>query len=329
MTPLISTLLGMTSILLGRTELHAAGYTDTEIRTQIRRGTLRRLAAGTYVLAEPYDALDPAERERLRVLASAAGVTGLVISHASAATVHRLPLMAQPSETVHFTRVGRGGSRSTRWRQIHAADLRHHTIARSDGFAVTTVAQTVVDLGRTVPTRAAVVTADAALNRRLTTMAQLDVAVDEARLRAGHPRAQRMLGLVDGRSESPGETLTRLILREAGITDLELQVEVADERGHLIGRADLACRSAGVLIEFDGKIKYGALLKPDQTLDDVILAERAREKRMIELGWLVLRVVWNDLGNHPRLVARVRRACAAQRPVAWRIRGTAVPRPPL
>lgn len=125
------------------------------------------------------------------------------------------------------------------------------------------------------------------------------------------------------------ETLTRLILREAGIADLDLQVEITDDCGHLVGRTDLACRSAGVLIEFDGKIKYGALLKPGQTLEDVILAERAREKQMIELGWLVIRVVWNELGNPTRLVARVRRACAVHRPVASRIRGTAVPLPPL
>ena len=53
----------------------------------------------------------------------------------------------------------------------------------------------------------------------------------------------------------------------------QLQFKVYDEVGNLIGITDFAWPEFGLLGEFDGKIKYGRLLKDGET------AERRRRTR--------------------------------------------------
>ena len=57
----------------------------------------------------------------------------------------------------------------------------------------------------------------------------------------------------------------------------DLQHEVFDEHGTLLGTTDFAWPRFKVFGEFDGKIKYGALLKPGQSASDVVFAEKSRE----------------------------------------------------
>lgn len=305
--------------ILTRSELLLTGHSDTEIRTMLRRGTLRRLASGRYTAAQTYDALHPDLQYRLRVLAVAAA-TDAVVSHISAAALHRLPLVGVDLGVVHLTRPGRGGARASSSRQLHAGDLPVEHRTAVDAVAVTTVARTIVDLSRTVATRSVVVAADAALNREAVAWSEVLAAVEQARWHPGVGRAWRTLAHVDSRSESPGETLTRMVLADQGIGGLDLQVVVRDERRRFVGRTDLGVLGDGVLIEFDGKIKYGKLLEPGQTIEDVILAEKKRERGLIELGWIVIRVDWEDL-RHPQQLARRVRAAYHRRP----IRGTAEP----
>ncbi|NVC22871.1 hypothetical protein E7Z53_05295 [Kocuria salina] len=90
--------------------------------------------------------------------------------------------------------------------------------------------RTVLDCASTLPLREAVVTADHAL-RRGTERAELLALLER---RAGAPgcrRARRVLDLADGRSESPGETLTRLVLLRARLPRPELQVRIRTPRG--------------------------------------------------------------------------------------------------
>ena len=92
----------------------------------------------------------------------------------------------------------------------------------------------------------------------------------------------------------------------------ELQVEVR-VGGVLLGRADFGWRDAGVLGEFDGKIKYGQLLRPGQSAADVVMAEKAREEALRDAHWTVVRWGWDDLADPRRLANRVQRALARGR----------------
>lgn len=56
--------------------------------------------------------------------------------------------------------------------------------------------------------------------------------------------------------------------------------------------------------EFDGRIKYGKLLAPGQSINDVVFAEKRREDLIREAtDGRVIRVVWEDY-DHPHGTAR-------------------------
>ena len=87
-----------------------------------------------------------------------------------------------------------------------------------------------------------------------------------------------------------------------------LQFEVYDENGNLIGVTDFAWPDYGLLGEFDGKIKYGRLLKDGETTSDVVVREKEREDRIREITrWMMIRYVWRDLYQPMTTAARTRR----------------------
>jgi len=108
------------------------------------------------------------------------------------------------------------------------------------------------------------------------------------------------MALADGRSESPGESRTRILLHELAFPSPELQVTVLDGAGNFLGRADLAYVDCGVLIEFDGLAKYGDI--PDgPDARTALIEEKRRADRLRAAGFIVLRLVWSDLGDRERL----------------------------
>lgn len=303
----------MTSTIHLRRDLLARGFTDTEIRTAVRQGTLIRLAPGSFVPGEQYRSLDREDRYRLMVQAVARHRDdGVVASHSSAAALHGLPLVRTPLELVHLTRAGRGGARRTDRVQVHSADVPPGERTRIDDVAVTTVDRTLIDLARAESRDTSVTAIDAALHEQLVPPQRLVASLAAARCRPGIPRARRALALADGRAESPGETLTRLSLIDHGILDLEPQVWIVDECGRRVARVDLALLAYGVLLEFDGFVKYERLLRPGESPSDAVVREKRREERVTELGWLVIRVIWADLRRPDLLARRVQDACRAR-----------------
>lgn len=216
----------------------------------MRRGELIRLAPGTFVRGKADEALDRDERYRLEVRAVARHrCLDVLVSHVSAAALHGLPILGRRPDEVHLTRPGVGGSRSGHGVRVHAGLVPEAMRGLRDGVPVTSVARTVVDAARADSTATAVAVGDAALHRGLVTPAELATALDDAAFHQGTPRARRALALLDGRAESPGESGTRLSLRQFDVPHLELQVWILNESGRRVGRVDLACLRYGVLIE--------------------------------------------------------------------------------
>jgi very-short-patch-repair endonuclease len=104
---------------------------------------------------------------------------------------------------------------------------------------------------------------------------------------------------LDGRSESAGETRTRLMLHSFGLQTFTPQVEVPTSEG--LFRADFADPESRVIIEFDGTAKYTDY-KP---AEEVLLAERRRENALVETGWRVLRLHWKHLDRPRELKERL------------------------
>ena len=112
----------------------------------------------------------------------------------------------------------------------------------------------------------------------------------------------------DGRSESVGESRSRVILHRWKLAPSALQFEVHSRDGVLLGRSDFAWEVDRLLGEFDGRVKYGRLLRPGQQSGDAVFDEKRREDAIRDEDWGVVRWVWAELGRPDRLAARVRRA---------------------
>ena len=86
----------------------------------------------------------------------------------------------------------------------------------------------------------------------------------------------------------------------------ELQFDVHRSDGSLVGTTDFAWPEAGLLGEFDGKVKYGRLLRPGQEPGDAVYAEKLREDAIRAEDWEVVRWTWADLRNFAATAARIR-----------------------
>lgn len=296
----------MTHVRLTR-ELLAEGYTHEELAQLTRVGALTRVRRGAYH-ASIED--DPALRH-LRLVEATVRLTArnAVVSHNSAAVVHGLPVVSTSLSRVQVTRPDSAGGRNRGGVHLYAAPLHPDEVVLVRGMAVTSLARTVVDLGRTESFERAVMAGDAAL-RRGAGSDDLESSLLRASRRPGVAKARRAVGFLDLRSESPGESLSRIALHELKIPPPTLQYEVRDQSGRLVGRADFCWEEQRTLGEFDGRVKYGRLLKPGETAGDVIYAEKLREDEFRDLGWQVVRWTYPELTAPRPIAARLQRAFA-------------------
>jgi very-short-patch-repair endonuclease len=138
--------------------------------------------------------------------------------------------------------------------------------------------------------RTAVVASDAALREGLVDVRDIERA----------PGGGRLASHVDSAAESPGESLTRLLLRSLGWS-VRSQVRIPDGSG-LIGRVDFVVGER-VVVEFDGLIKYEG-----EGGWAALAREKAREDRLRAAGYQVVRRVWSDLRDPHRVAQLVRQA---------------------
>ncbi|MGY1685848.1 type IV toxin-antitoxin system AbiEi family antitoxin domain-containing protein [Geodermatophilus sp. SYSU D00867] len=288
--------------LLRRSEALAAGLSDDELARAVRRGELIRIRRGAY--------LDPTAglpRHHALVLATAPALRdGSVVSHASAAVLHGLPLWRVAPGRVHVTRrppaAGSGSARV----HLHVARLAEDELVLVDGVLLTGLARTVVDLARSVPFESAVVTADGALAAGGVTREELTACLQRTGPVPGSRRAARVVAFADGRSGSVGESRSRVLLHRLGLPSPDLQVRLLRPDRSLVGRCDFGWRAHRTVGEFDGRVKYRA--DEGQDPGDVVFREKLREDEIRDSGWEVARWTWADLDAPAVVDRRIRRA---------------------
>jgi hypothetical protein len=293
-----------------RSDLLAAGLSERELRLLRRTGLIATVRPGAYVVApvRSDDALVAAvARHRLAVIAAAQQLgAGVVFSHVSAAVMHGLPLWATPLDRVHGTRHRRSGGSLSRHLHLHAAALDPDEIVVIDGVLVTSVARTLADLARFLAFEHALVPADAALHRHRVTRAELDVALDRAVRRPGNAAARRVLAFARPGADSPGESRSRLAIHHAGLPDPVLQHEVCVSDGRVLGQVDFWWEEFGTAGEFDGRVKYGRLLRPGQDPGEVVFAEKVREDAIRGDGHGMVRWTWPEIAPFDGVARRLR-----------------------
>jgi hypothetical protein len=287
-------------------DLLEAGFSPAEVARLARTGQLVRLRRGVYT-SPTHQPLGVEAQHRLLVAATLPLLApDAVLSHRSAAVVLGLPLVGE-LRRVEVTRAAVGSGKRRGSVHLSAAPLPPDEVTVVDGLPVTTLARTVVDLGRRLPFGPAVAAGDAALRRGLS-RAELEAVLVSSAGRPGLAAARRVCRFVDARSESAGESLSRVVLHRLGLAPSTLQLEVRDHTGTLVGRCDFGWEEERVIGEFDGRVKYGRLLCPGQEPGDVVWAEKQREDALRDLGWQVVRWTWADLDRESVIGERLRRA---------------------
>jgi hypothetical protein len=227
-----------------------------------------------------------------------------IVSHQSAVVLHGLPTWGLDLSRVHLTRAG-GRGRSDRIARLHTSPVPDGDLTQVDGVPVTAPARAVTEAAAASTYETAVILMDAALQRGLTTVAELREVARRLRHWRGAPVVTAAGRFADARAESPGESRLRIILDNHGLPAPQLQAELTAPDGSFVARVDFLFPEQRVVVEFDGAVKYAGAGGAD-----AVVAEKWREDRIRELGYLVIRVSWSDLDDPARIAERLHRAFA-------------------
>jgi very-short-patch-repair endonuclease len=278
------------------------GVSRLDLHRLVADGELIHVRRGAYLLAGSLDGLSPEAGYALRaraVLLSRAERSWA--SHHAALAVSELPLvgldLSRFDVCAPVQRESRSGTVTT-----HPLPLEEPCLQVGGVRCVSTetaLVQTAVRHGL----KAAVVAADAALHEGLVSDDKLVEAAGRLELGVrSSTRVERLRELVDSAAESPGESLTRLLLSGLGLS-FRSQVDIRDDVG-FVGRVDFLVGDR-VVVEFDGLVKYeGAEGR------EALAREKRREDRLRAAGYEVVRLTWADLARPDRVARLVREAAA-------------------
>lgn len=287
--------------LFSTEQARADGISGHDLALLVRQRLIWRAAQGWYSCRP--DATED-ERHILRTVANLRLLgDGAAACRVSAALLHGLPVARCDLSTVEIATVGLSHGRTRRGvrvsefaaKGVECVDV--HVPLVDATVRVVDPVTAIVGTAMSNNPMAGLVAADHALRLEVCTTEDLSRAVASRTGSRGIAAARRALEHVEGRHESPGETLTAAILRN-GPWEFDPQVR-ARARGHNY-RVDFALREYKIAIEFDGEVKY--------TGPEVMARQLARDADLRAEGWIVLHFVWADLTEDSIILDQIRAA---------------------
>lgn len=269
-------------------------------------GSVTKVLPGCYVDSSYWAALSAHSRHcALAHLAALSADAEIEFSHLTAAALWRLPAVGGWPSRVHVAGHRGSSADATSTLVRHASGFDPETV-EIDGLRVTSLAVTVAQVAAIESFATAVVMADAALRRDpATNFTQAAAAVPKYH---GRTRALMVASFADGRADRPGESLSRVSMRAAGLPMPDLQVPLFGASGarYVVDFYWASCRLIG---EFDGAAKYRdpEFLRgrtPEQALAD----EKYREDDLRAANHGLSRWGWSVANSPPLLGQHLRRA---------------------
>jgi hypothetical protein len=270
--------------LVERSQLELA---DATIVAWVAAGRLHRVHPGVYRVAGA-----PITREQGLLAACLAAGDGSAVSQRAAA--HEWDLGQFPDVVEIVTP-------RARWPRLHgvrvhrSTDLRRDHVTVRHGLPVTKPLRTLVDLGQSAPWAVA-----DALERGLTAklfgLAAADAVLDDLG-RKGRTGVGVLRLALDNRAlgrdvpESLLEVRMARLIKRHGFPMPEYQYWATPDI-----RVDFAYPDLKIAIEVDGFGVHGTA--------EALSADLARQNRLVELGWIVLRFTWKQVVKQPDQVAR-------------------------
>lgn len=286
-----------------------AGYADREITRMVRANAWTRIRRGTYVFSDTWATSDDVVRHRVRSSAVLRALGDAVaLSHVSGVVRHDIDVWGLDLTRVHVTRLDGGAGRVE-------GDVVHHEGFWMDddvvdvvGQRVLTAQRCVLEAGSRTGNEKALCLMESGLRARAFGRAELDVAYAVMRHWPFARHLEVPLKILSERSGSVGESRGNWLFYRVGLPRPEAQFEVRRSDGSIAGITDWWWPEQRTFGEFDGKVKYGRLLKPGQDPGDAVFEEKRREDELRELtGAKMIRLLWSDYADPATTRARLQR----------------------
>lgn len=263
--------------------LAGAGFSRADLRRLLTAGVVRRVLVNAYVRSDVPDTIEL----RARCLALVCSPHAVVVDR-TAAWLWGIDVRddwhaARPPVLDVFVR--RGRKRVVRAEALGGErDLAEQDVRRVAGICVTTPVRTAIDLACRLGRYEAIAALDAFMRVHGLTHAQLHAELVRHRGRRGVVQARALVPLADPRSESSGESMTRLAVHDSGLPTPVPQFWVVHE-GRRLYRLDLAYPRSKVCIEYDGERYHTTAVRRRR--------DAVRRRWLTEHGWTVI-VVTKD-----------------------------------
>lgn len=277
------------------------GWTRSSLLHAVRTGELSRMRPGVFIATDCLIAGGTAARCVVATVSALLSTPAAVASHASAAVLDGLPVWRLPNRPCLTVVPRYTGDASDA--HLHRAALPTVDLRRDMPLARTSATRTVIDLAREHGIEQAIVTGDAALQEGATTISALVACASRCRRWPGIRRAAHAVTLLDGRAESPIESVSRLRLLRTSLPPPDLQPDILSAGGVWLGRPDFYWDDVGVVGEVDGKVKYAGPAN-----NEALWQEKLRQERLENAGLIVVRWGYADLGDLTHLTRRLRAA---------------------
>ncbi|MFI5843526.1 type IV toxin-antitoxin system AbiEi family antitoxin [Catenuloplanes sp. NPDC051500] len=260
-------------------------------RRQLQSSAWRGLFRDVYIAADDFV---PADHRMWCVAAALLLPPGAAISGASAAYLWGAGV---PDRQAPVTVTVPKGRRLEARPGLHVmiGRLREQDVAQCGGLPVTSPERTAFDLGRQPDRQRAIIALDAMLHRGVVSLDRLEAF---ARGRASWPGVNLFtsrLAEAERLAESPMETLTRLLITDAGLPRPVAQFDIM-ARGRWLARVDLAYPALHIALEYEGDHHR------DRT---TFRRDIPRLRRIEQAGWLILRLTADDILRTPAETLRL------------------------
>jgi hypothetical protein len=212
---------------------------DRRLRMAIADGVWTRVVSGVFVRGDAWRALKPIERHRLKVVECIRRMRAPAIAcHAAAAALHGIDMLgAWPARVDVITVPARGG-RSTGSIRRHPRDPSSIDVCEIDGIAVTSAAQTALDLARVLPFAHGVAVVDQAIGDRGSAGALTDretiLSLMPLSPHRGDARAGRAISFSDPGAANVRESQSRVVIAQLGFPRPRLQERRVLRSGRLV-----------------------------------------------------------------------------------------------
>ena len=275
---------------------------DTETHRRISEGELAQLTKSMYFCAETWKRLKEYEKAFLRCYAAGCQSRKAVLVDCSAARLNGVWTIARGEPVTLAVPNGRPASINGSWtgyeyrhRQIPEADIIHDGPVR-----YTNAIRTAVDIARERGVREGVIAMDSVLSGHgdhlyEELLHQFRATIARLAGTKGIANARKALPLASRLSDSPYESLLRLILDAYGVP-YRTQAAIGRYRvDFLIGD--------NLVVEVDGWEKY------EDVPHEVLRKQRVRDDWLAERGYKVLHFYTEDFwGDEADLIQRIRKA---------------------